>query len=270
MSQSVAFAHMRGVHCVDCCGELMATLSADRLVAWSLRRSSGRFAEVSRVSSPLRESSTPAGVCWLRDRRSVVPYGDCQDASISIMQMTPAGLQRAASLQIRGATVNRLVEIADTADETGSAPSRIVAANANRAFLFDRRAGPQPCARLALQGITGLASSSDARSASSPPASSPPALLAAAGSTILVFDVRKLPEDTKLAKRPPALATLTAGPDGLRNESLKDLAVLGNVVVATATDDSLSVWDVGTQPANGAETTTRLQPSADDDVADVL
>ena len=83
----------------------------------------------------------------------------------------------------------------------------------------------------------------------------PPALLTAGESGIHVYDVRKLPEDTKLAKLPSALATLTqprsTGATGGRRTvgstvepCWTGLAVLGSIVVASDWGYGLSVWDV--------------------------
>ena len=87
-----------------------------------------------------------------------------------------------------------------------------------------RRAGPQACGRLALPGITALAS------VDASPSGAPPALLAAAGQAVRVYDVRRLPEDIKTAKCPPALATLTT--DDHDGNAWASLAVHGSTVVA--------------------------------------
>ena len=67
-----------------------------------------------------------------------------------------------------------------------------------------------------------------------------------------VYDVRRLPADSKAAKLPSALAMLGAASSAadLRAEGarLTGLAVCGSVVVASDTDFGLSVWDVAAPP----------------------
>lgn len=242
LMQDRPFAHMRGVHAVETRGCLAATISADMLVAWKIDRSMGLpLRELVRVPSPLQQSATSTGLRWLRSGNELIPLGQCADNRIPICD-AERSLAIVEGLHMSG-NVNDLVELADTnaADSDGVAPaSRLVAANANRAFLFDRRAGPKPCARLPLQGICALASLAGAAPGA------PPALLAAADKTVFVFDVRRLPEDTKHAKRPQELATLSRS----GTQSAYDgLAVLGSLVVATDKNYGLDVWDVAAPAA---------------------
>ncbi len=227
------FAHLRGVHAVDCCERHMATISSDLLVAWSLDRDSGRFSEACRTKNPLRVSSNPAGVKWLRGGLSLVAAGEYEEHQLPILDL-PSGLKTIEKLHFNAGHSSDVIELAD--DEP-AAPSRIVAAGPNRAWLYDRRAGPEPCGRLALQGITALASTPSGAGGSAP------ALLAAAGGKIHVYDVRKLPEDTKQAKVPTSLASLTSTTAGF-----KGMRVLGNLVVASDQGHGLSAWDVGGAP----------------------
>ena len=249
--QSGQYAHRRGVHALDYCNaaKLMATLSTELLVVWSLNASTGRFRESARAGSPLTPGSTPTGVRWLGEGTSLAPLGDFIDDAIPIFDAEPSGGLRAAqSLEFRG-RASDLIELAGNGSGGGGNGCPVVAANRNRAFVYDRRAGPRPCARLPLPGIHALACMSSA----SPGA--PPALLTAGESGIHVYDVRKLPEDTKLAKLPSALATLTqprsTGATGGRRTvgstvepCWTGLAVLGSIVVASDWGYGLSVWDV--------------------------
>ena len=244
------FVHHRGVHAVACCGVHMATLSSDALGIWTLDRASGRFAEAARGGSPLRQSATPGGLRWLHGGECLVPLGDYVDGALPIVHVSN-GLTAAETLHFKG-TANDIVELHEggavaaaagqqQGGEAGTAAPAacLVAANANRAFVYDRRAGPQPIARLALQGIAGLAAAAGGAASGL----AMPALLAAVGSEVRVYDVRRLPEDTKAAKLPPALATLTS--DGVAaNAALARVATMGSVVVAGDHEHGLRVWDI--------------------------
>lgn len=243
----MAHMHRRGVHAVDCdvSSARMATMSTDVLGVWTLDRSTGRVRELARGPYPLKVGSTPAGLRWLRGGTTLVPIGDSADgASVPLVQLRPdGGLAANEFLAFRGTSATDIVEIYDGhtagahAAESGEPASRLVAANANRAFVYDRRAGPQPCARLALSGISGLAAVTGAE------AGAPPALVVStSGGEVRVYDVRKLPEDTKLAKLPPALAELTPPRS---SSGFNGVAALGSLVVASDREFGLSVWDVG-------------------------
>ena len=165
-----------------------------------------------------------------------MPVGQYESEALPLLHAT-SGLHVIERLELRGGSAVDVTELSDGSD---GASARLVVATANRAFVYDRRAGPSPCARLALPQIVGLAATSGAEQGA------PPALLAASGSEVRVYDVRKLPEDTKQAKLPPALATLAAAQsDGQSGGGLAGVAAMGRVVIASDRANGLNVWDVG-------------------------
>ena len=250
---SAGGAHLRGVHGVDCTDTHICTISQDKIVAWEIDRPAGRGQEVVRVDSLL--SSRSAGsqrVLCLSGGREVVPIGRYDDGLVPILSLH-TGLATVETLALKGGDATALIEVggaAATAGGVGAVDGRcfpIVASNANRAFLWDRRAGPQPRSRLALGSIAAFAT----LPGDAPGAGAPHALLAASGRQVYVFDVRRLPEDSPAVKRPPAaLATLTAA--STRRGAWTSLAALGGVVVAGDRDGGCTIWDVGTAGISGA------------------
>jgi hypothetical protein len=195
------------------------------------------------------------GVRFLRGSR-ILPVGEYREGQIPILDLE-RGLESVESLHFKGGTAVDAIELAEGWDDRscGAAapaasalssapavdggPSRIIAANANRAFIYDRRAGPRPIARLAQPGISALASlPADA-------AIAVPSLLAATRRDVHVYDVRRLPEDTPAVKKPPAaLATLKGSAEGGVNAPWTSLAAMGSIIVAGDREGGVSVWDV--------------------------
>ena len=226
-------AHIRGVHAVDYSRGFAVTHSQDQLAAWSLDTSLGRGSLAASVDSPLGSSSIPGRIHILRDGRTVLPCGPLQEDSLALLDLG-AGLRTVETLEMRGGAAIDAAELADPHSGT----ARVVAAAPNRAFLWDRRSGRQACARLPLQHISALASVAGGA------AGAAPALLAASGQQVHVYDVRRLPENTAAAKRPPpALASLEAVA-GAEIGTLTSLAINGSVVAAGSSNGSLCAWDV--------------------------
>ena len=249
------FGHLRGVHACDCNGRHAVTMSTDRLLAWSLDRSTFRGAELARITSPLAASAVPVAVRLMADGRSVLPVGEgivheATGATVLPILDLGAGLTTADVLEFKPKTACDAIELlADQRNGAGGdapAGARIVVAGANRAFLYDRRAGARPCSRLPVQGIKALASLSGAATGV------PPVLLASVDRQVLVFDVRRLPEDTPAAKKaPPALATLALaeGASSGEMDSFSTIAAEGRTVVAASHEGGVAVWDVGAPEA---------------------
>jgi len=249
-------AHRRGVHAVDCVRDTIATASTDRLVAWSLDRSAARADEAVSVDYPLATSTVPMGLRWLSDGHTLLPVGSYDQNLVPLLDVT-TGLGVSATLSFKGTDAVAAVEL--------PADGRILLANKNRALLYDRRAGSEPCARLELAQIASLAALGGEAA---------PAILAASGAAVHVFDVRKLPGEAPRAKKPPpALAVLERElnpPDGdsagggaaasastgsaaaslarsanvRRGEPFCSVAAMGGIVVAGDHDGGLAVWSV--------------------------
>lgn len=266
------------------------TASEDLFVAWRLDPSACRAAEVARAANPLLSPGRPpAGVRFLRDGCTVLAAGPLMEGALPLLRLGPAGLGVCETLLMKGGDAKDAIEVDDGggASGAGSPSNLIMAAAPNRAFLWDRRAGGQPCARLALQGITALASVVDDAAGEFgggdgggdaagggwhghlPSFAAYPVLLAAAGSRVHVYDVRRLPQDSAAVKKPPpALATLTRPPpphageappaprdtprDTPREASFTTLAMAGGAVVAGDMEGQICVWDVH------KETTTQV------------
>lgn len=239
---STSHVHLRGVHGVDCSVSHIATISQDTLCVWAFDPVGARGREVKRVPSPLGGSASSSKVLFLAGGRELVPIGDYSacEGKLPILGLD-AGLAAVDTLAFRGGHANAVAELAiDGGNATQS--STLVASNPNRAFVWDRRAGPQPHSRLALPGIAAFATLSGENAGSGPPA-----LLAAAGRDVHVYDIRKLPEEAPTVKKaPPAIATLRAPDrdDARGNSTWTTLAAMRGVVVAGDRDGGVCVWDV--------------------------
>jgi hypothetical protein len=250
---STSHVHLRGVHGVDCSGPHIATISQDTLAVWAFDPARARGQEVRRIPSPLGNSSGSQKLLFLAGGRELVPIGDyaANESKLPVLSLD-AGLATVDSLAFRGGHANAVAELAIDGATDAARPAALIASNQNRAFVWDRRAGPQPCSRLALPGIAAFATLSGEGAGGGPPA-----LLAASGHEVHIYDIRRLPEESPTVKKaPPAVATLCAPLErhGARgNSTWTTLAAVRGVVVAGDREGCVCVWDVqaGTCAAHG-------------------
>lgn len=230
-----AFCHRRGVHALDYsagalppgwgASGLLLSGSEDLLVAWAMDGESGRGREVSRLPAVL--DGTPERLRLCADGASVVCAGRVAPGRGLPLLDLRAGLAEVSRLGLKPDGALDIVEIPHA---HGWSPL-LVAATANRAYAWDRRACTAPSLRLPLAGIKALAAVE----------ADPNALLAAAGRAVLVFDVRKLPpEDPKAKTPPPALARFETA----AGAELTRVDAMGAVLVAGDRQGGLHVWDL--------------------------
>lgn len=240
---STSHVHLRGVHGVDCSSAHIATISQDTLAVWAFDPARARGQEVKRIPSPLGNSSGSQKLLFLAGGRELVPIGDyaASESKLPILNLD-AGLATVDALAMRGGHANAVAELAIDGATDAMRPAALIASNQNRAFIWDRRAGPQPCSRLALPGITAFATLSGEGAGGGPPA-----LLAAAGHNVHIYDIRRLPEESPAAKKAPAAVATLCAPehDGMRgSSSWTTLAAVRGVVVAGDREGGVCVWDV--------------------------
>jgi hypothetical protein len=147
-----------------------------------------------------------------------------------------AGLSEVSRLGLKPDGATDIIEL----PHAQGSSTLLIAATANRAYVWDRRACSAPSLRLPLAGIKALATVD----------ADPNALLAAAGGAILAFDVRRLPpEDPKARATPPVLARFQTA----AGAELTRVAAMGAVLVAGDRAGGLHVWDLSVQQVTTIE-----------------
>lgn len=230
-----AFCHRRGVHALDysagalppgwAAPGLLLSGSEDQLAAWAMDSRSGQGREVARAAGAL--DGIPERLRLCADGASVVCAGRVAPGrGLPVLDLR-AGLTEVCRLGLKPDSATDILELPHA---QGWGPL-LVAATANRAYVWDRRACTAPSLRLPLAGIKAMATVD----------ADPNALLAAAGGAVLAFDVRKLPqEDPKARTPPPALARF----EKAAGAELTRVAAMGAVLVAGDREGGMHVWDL--------------------------
>lgn len=232
-SSPLAYCHRRGVHALALAGgggggvDLLLSGSEELVAAWRVASATGRGAEAARAASPL--AGTPDGLLATGGAGSGLGSVVCAGrvlpgAGLPVLDLE-AGLTEACRL---GFKADGACCLAELRPPEGHSPL-VAAATPNRSYFWDMRSSGAPCLRLPLPGTRALCGAEG----------DPAALLAAAGSAVMVFDIRRLPADDPAHKKAPApLARFDAPAGG----SLECAASLGGTLVAGDRSGDLHIW----------------------------
>jgi len=261
-SSPLAYCHRRGVHALALAegssgsAGLLLSGSEELVAAWRVDSATGRGAEAARAASPL--AGTPDGLLATGGAGSRLGSVVCAGrvlpgAGLPVLDLE-SGLTEACRLGFKADGACCLAELRPP----GGHSPLVAAATPNRSLFWDMRSSgassetfsrhladtsqtpPRrfedtmmsigaPCLRLPLPGTRALCGAEG----------DPAALLAAAGSAVKVFDIRRLPADDPAHKKAPApLARFDAPAGG----SLECAAAMGGMLVAGDRSGDLHIW----------------------------
>ena len=228
------WVHRRGVHSVEFVesSRTLITISPDGIGCWRCAtdgpaRPLTSFHLVARGACPV--DGAPVTCAVLHDHRTLAVVGQTGGVGLPLLDLN----QELAVSRLGGCSATDYTDVAQ-------ADAHVLAASTlSRVWLWDLRDGAKPCARLERRGTRALAALCDASAA--------PWLFVSDGASesgVLVYDVRKLPEDKK-TKPPPPIAQLSLAASPSQHDGITSLAANGTNVAGADATGGLHAWDVG-------------------------